>query len=111
MGTRQREDYFRMKTLHLVLTHHWFKETWEGRKRVEYRAMTTIAKTGKFKGKRVASLWMTRIWFQRETITHVRFMRGYTSTTATFRVEKIDIGPCPIEGWTGNYIRIHFTDL
>ena len=85
-------------TLHLVLTHHWYDETTkaENPKRIEYRAMTPR--------------WMKLIYGRRFLIGSVRFARGYTSTTTEFRVTHIDIGPCPIPGWDGDYIRIHFTD-
>ena len=81
-------------TLHLVLTHHWFDETEAGRKRVEYRVMSPR--------------WMDQIWERRNRIAAVRFARGYTSRTITRPVERIDIGPCPIPGWGGDFIRIHF---
>lgn len=85
-------------TLHLVLTHHWFDESTNpvDPKRTEYREMS--------------ARWMRLIYERREQITHVRFARGYTKTTQTFSVTLIDIGPCPIAGWTGDFIRIHFTE-
>jgi hypothetical protein len=52
--------------------------------------------------------WRQRIWNRREEIEFVRFSRGYTSETTTHTVIKIDIGPCPYEGWDGDYYRIHF---
>lgn len=84
-------------TLHLVLTYHWYDETASGRKRIEYRAMTPK--------------WMALIYERRDTIKRVRFSRGYTKAVQEFAVELIDIGPCPIHGWTGNYFRVHFSDL
>jgi hypothetical protein len=87
-----------MKTkLHLVLTYHWFSETVSGRKRVEYRKMTPR--------------WMRLIYERRDEIAFVRFARGYSSCMATYAVTNIDIGPCPIPGWDGQYFRIHFTDI
>lgn len=80
--------------LHLVLTYHWYDEIDRGAKRIEYRAMS--------------DRWRRQIWDCRHKITHVRFARGYTSTMRTFLVEKIDIGKCPIDGWDGDYYRIHF---
>lgn len=96
-----------VSTVHLPLTFHWYDETESGRKRIEYRSMETIDK----KLRIVPSKWMRDIWEKRSEITHVRFSRAYTKTIMLFRVEKIDIGPCPIEGWTGDYIRIYFADL
>lgn len=83
--------------LHLVLTHHWYDETAAGHKRIEYRCMKPR--------------WMRLIYERRDMIKRVRFSRGYTRTTQTFAVDKIDLGPCPIPGWSGQYFRIHFSDL
>ena len=84
------------KTLHLVLTHHWFDEILTGRKNVEYRAMSPY--------------WKRLIWERRHKITHVRFQRGYSKSpkTITFPVFLIDVGECPILGWGSRYFRIHF---
>lgn len=81
-------------TLHLVLTHHWYDLTERGEKRIEYRYPSPR--------------WMEQIWERRDRISAVRFARGYTSRTITRPVERIDIGPCQIPGWGGDYIRIHF---
>ena len=80
----------------LVLSFHWYDETESGRKRVEYRKMSTH--------------WTKLIWGRRHEITHVRFQRGFMHNPPTlmFEVEKIDIGPCPIDGWNDQYYRIHF---
>jgi hypothetical protein len=95
-------------TLHLVLTFHWFDETAAGRKPIEYRTMTTVPKKGPNKGRRIPSRWMREIWDRRDRITAVRFARGYTSNVLPARaVTLIDIGPCPIPGWSGDFIRIH----
>jgi hypothetical protein len=90
------------KKLNLVLTHHWYDETAAGRKRVEYRV--TNNEWG------APSVWSERLWKQRHNLQQVTFSRGYTSTTQTFDIVKIDIGPCPIPGWPGLYFRIHFKD-
>lgn len=88
-------------TLKLVLTHHWYDETVSGRKRVEYRSMTEA--DGK------PSRWYSQIWTKRHEIKRVRFSRGYTPTMQVFDVVKIDIGPCHIPGWNGDFYRIHFS--
>lgn len=90
------------ETLKLTLTHLWYDETASGRKRVEYRSMTD--ECGK------PSRWYSQIWLKRHQITRVRFSRGYTPTTLLFDVVKIDIGPCPIPGWEGDFYRLHFKD-
>ena len=81
-------------TLSLVLTHHWYDMTERGEKHVEYRSCTPR--------------WTRLIWDRRNRITHVRFSRGYTRRTMTFRVDHIFIGACPIEGWTGCFYCIRF---
>jgi hypothetical protein len=81
--------------LFLVLTHNWYDETESGRKRVEYRAITPK--------------WRGQIWDNREQLKTVRFARGYTSRQIVCQITAIDIGPCPIPGWEGNFYRIHFT--
>lgn len=93
-GTREGIGVNRMVLLHLVLTYHWYDETAHGSKRVEYRAMTPR--------------WRKLIFDKRDEITHVRFARGYTATMQTYKVEKIDVGSCPIDGWDDQYYRIHF---
>lgn len=84
-------------TLHLVLTIHWFTEMVEGRKDIEYREMSPH--------------WKRLIWDRRDRITHARYSRGYTKTTITRPVVKIDIGPCPYDSWPGNYYRIHMEPI
>jgi len=89
--------------LHLILTKRWYDETTSGNKRIEYRAMTKVCG--------LPSKWKSAIWNQREDIKTVTFHRAYTSVVSVYRVAKIDIGPCPIPGWIGDYYRIHFTDI
>lgn len=81
--------------LFLTLTHHWYEETIQGRKRIEYREPT--------------DRWKKLILERKEFITRVTFGRGYSQIRTTFAVTDIDQGPCPIEGWDKpDYIRIHF---
>ena len=84
-------------TLYLVLTYHWFDEIVAGRKDVEYRG--------------VCEHWKRRIWFQRDTIRHVCFSRGYSPRKITRPVLLIDQGACPYDGFNGPYYRIHFLPL
>jgi hypothetical protein len=93
--------------LHLVLTNHWYDETAAGRKRVEYRSKTIVDK-GTLRER--PSKWIHQIWQKRHQIKTVTFSRGMTPTTQRFAVAKIDMGPCPIPGWAGEFIRIHFTE-
>ena len=80
--------------LHLVLTSKWFEKVKSGEKRIEYRSMTPY--------------WTKRILNVRHKYRHVVFHKGYTSTTLTFVITKIDVGECPYDGWDGEYIRINF---
>ena len=82
--------------IHLVLKHVWYKETIEGKKRIEYRS--------------IKPYWRKRIWEKRDLIKKVCFSKGYSETTKTYNVIKIDIGTCPIIGWNDLYYRIHFTE-
>ena len=84
-------------TLDLVLTFFWFDEIAAGRKNIEYREIKPI--------------WYRRIWKKRDEITHVRFRRGYTSKSLKFKVDFIDIGVCPYDGWNDKYFRIHFSEI
>ena len=90
--------------VHLVLTYHWYDEVKSGHKRIEYRSM--VKKDGV-----TPSKWVKHLWDRRGKITTVTFARGYTSTTQTFAVTKIDVGPCPYDGWPDQYYRIHFKEL
>jgi len=82
-----------MITVHLVLTYHWYDEMLAGRKHTEYR--------------KKGGMWDHLIWNRRATLTHAIFSRGYTSKTIWRPIQKIDIGPCPYDGWPGNYYRLH----
>jgi hypothetical protein len=90
-------EWQRAKVLHLVLTAHWYDEHASGRKDVEYRAMSPH--------------WTRLILARRKELTHVRYSRGYSSTTMIRKIERIDIGTCPLEGGDGMYYRIHHPKL
>lgn len=80
-----------VRLVHFVLKSVWFHQIGTGEKNVEYRAITPRWKTILDKNPNVAC-----------------FSRGYNRRNRIFRaIEKIDIGPCPIPGWTGDYFRIH----
>lgn len=80
------------RTVHLVLTHHWYDEVASGRKSTEYRHQT--------------ARWRRALIDRRPQ--RVVFHRGYTATTLTRRILSVDIGPCPYPEWYGDYIRVHF---
>jgi hypothetical protein len=81
-----------LKVVHLVLTYHWFDEMVNLRKHVEYRAMTPH--------------WKRLIWDRRNEIAAARFSRGYTAETILRPIIGIDVGPCPYNGWEGDYYRL-----
>jgi len=88
-----------MDTLKLVLTNKWFDAHVDGSKRIEYR--------------RMCAFWKTRIWDKRYELKNVRFQRAFNPPVkfAWFEIIKIDIGSCPIDGWGGNYYRVHFKEV
>ncbi len=81
-------------TLHLMLYTAWYNAVLSGEKHVEYR--------------RITQRWTTQIWDRRASLKTVIFHRGYTATTICGDIVKIDIGPCPYNGWEGDYYRIWF---
>lgn len=103
--------------LFLNLTAHWWNDIHAGVKTVEYR--------------RICPYWHRRICnavfgrtfheppvpladFRKGVTPHclnVTFRRGYSRNwpDLTRTVTRIDIGPCPYDGWRGDYFRIHFT--
>jgi predicted transposase YbfD/YdcC len=90
-------DWTEAHVLHLVLTQHWYDEHASGRKDVEYRAMSPH--------------WKRLIWDRKHKLTHVRYSRGYSSTTMIRKIAEIDQGPCDIEGWGGMYYKIHHPEI
>lgn len=84
-------------TLTLTLTHEWYDETVSGRKRVEYRDMSPH--------------WRRLIWERRHRIARVRFFRAMSKESALFSVAEIDVGPCSLGGWSGEYYRIAFEPM
>lgn len=79
----------------LNLRRHWYAEVAEGRKTVEYRAL------GRY--------WRSRL----EKLgpgSGIVFRLGYydRSSDLPATVEGIDVGPCPYEGWSGDFYRIRF---
>jgi len=84
-----------MTDVHLVLTHYWFDEIYEGQKTVEYRDNIPF--------------WQKRIIEKKPN--RVIFHRGYTNEVILAEISKIDIGECPYEGWDDKYIRVHFCNV
>lgn len=79
--------------LHLVVSFKWYDAHASGAKDIEYRAMSPH--------------WHKLIWDRKRKLTHVRYSRGYSSTTMTRKITGITIGHCPYKGWEGMYYRIH----
>lgn len=85
-------------TIIFNLKREWYDKIVSGQKAVEYRNQSThwIARLtdggGRFRG-----------------FKYAEFRLGYTKRGAIRRaITNIDIGPCPYDGWHGNYFRIHF---
>lgn len=96
-----------MKRLVLNLKKEWYDKIASGEKTVEYR--------------KLSEYWVGRLcepqprhgfWACGRPLRDfdvVEFRRGYTKADAIVRkFIKIDVGPCPYEGWNGNYFRIYF---
>ena len=80
-----------VRAVHFILKSVWFEQIRDGSKNVEYRPVTPRWKAILSKNPNVAI-----------------FSLGYTSCGRICRViEKIDVGPCPIPHWHGDYFRIH----
>ena len=67
-----------MKTLHLVLKFKWYDMIARGEKKEEYRS--------------ISSFWLKKINDGSALCDKVRFHRGYTDTTMTFKIKDIKVG-------------------
>lgn len=81
----------------LNMKREWFARIWNGDKTVEYRE--------------VKPYWTRRIgnWVGKET-RFIEMRLGYLKNgpVMLLQVGHTDIGPCPYDGWNGDYYRIHF---
>lgn len=87
-------ELFPKKTLHLVLTHHWYDEIDLNGKREEYRANTEYYRK-RLTYLKTPLLFSHRNGYQRipyKEYTEVCFHRGYTSTTMTWYIDGIGFG-------------------
>jgi len=91
MGEKIKPDYS------LSFKRKWFAKVWNGEKTVEYRAVTP-------KYKKLAT------WIENARGVFMVFYIGMmpTGPRILVQVSKIDIGKCPLEGFDGDYYRIHF---
>lgn len=86
-----------MKVLDLVVRHKWYDMEDSGEKPEEYRVLSNhwVKRFLKIDGGRekaleyLSSLPISQIW---QEYTHVRFHRGYTSTTMLFEIKSMHIG-------------------
>lgn len=103
-----------VKSVIFNLKREWYDKIASGEKTVEYRAQT--------------GYWYKRLWFGSDLpgIVYSRidgsispnenvewlavFRLGYSRNHPDIvrRIVKIDIGPCPYDGWDGEYFRVHF---
>lgn len=96
-----------MKTLDLILKHHWYDMIASGEKKEEYREIkpywikrlvsdykmaaddfTAPVVCDSNAVKMTVNFEFQIFW----SCTHVRFRRGYSSTTMTFEIEEIKVG-------------------
>ena len=103
--------------LFLNLTAHWWNDIHAGVKTVEYRRLCP------YWHRRICNAVFGRTFheppvpmadFRKGVTPHyltVTFRRGYSRNwpDLTRTVTRIDIGPCPYDGWRGDYFRIYFT--
>ena len=91
MGEKIKPDYC------LSLKRKWFAKIWNGEKSIEYRRVTP-------KYRKLAT------WIGERRGVFMMFYIGMMATGPRLLVEvkKIDVGKCPIEGFDGDYYRIHF---
>lgn len=77
------------------LKRQWFDLIWSGEKTIEYRE--------------IKPYWTTRLTALGQHFL-AEFVVGYArgSRRVLAEVFTVDIGPCPYEGWPGDYYRIHF---
>lgn len=95
-----------MKRIVFNLKKEWYDRIANGDKTVEYRAVTPYWHARLVKGIRNFTGVLTpKDWF-------AVFRLGYSSRHPDIvrRITKIDIGPCPYDGWDGEYFRIHFEE-
>lgn len=83
--------------IHLMLSYYWWDAMAHGCKDIEYR--------------RICPQWQRLIWERRHLIERAIFHRAYTATSLIRPVELIDIGPCPYEGWEGDFYRLHLLPI
>lgn len=105
-----------MKRVIFNLKREWYDKIASGEKTVEYR--------------RIVPFWESRLWDLRKpfrtfpvamvdlgdgmrplnrdlfAVFRLGYSRKYPDIVR--RIVKIDIGPCPYDGWDGDYFRIHF---
>lgn len=105
-----------MKRIIFNLKKEWYDKIASGEKTVEYR--------------QIKPFWMNRLdedgyldftkdgkpWFDidggvlipKDTFAVFRMGYDHALPDIVRRIVKIDIGPCPYDGWDGEYFRIHF---
>lgn len=96
-----------MKKLILNLKKEWYDQIASGEKTVEYRKLSSYWEGRLCEPQPRHGFWACGRPFRDFDV--VEFRHGYTKTGAIVRnFVKIDVGPCPYEGWDCLYYRIHF---
>lgn len=91
------------------LKREWFDKIKSGEKTVEYRESKDYwwrrLSTPKIVDGKVIARKLRPLRYR-----FAEFRCGYTKCGAIVRkIKDIDVGPCPYPGWSGEYLRIHFT--
>lgn len=81
----------------LNMKREWLAKVWNGEKIVEYREKKP------YWDKRLAN------WVGDRCGRFVLMVWGYRKKTPAvlLQVNRVDIGPCPYNGWVGEYYRLH----
>lgn len=107
------------KILDIVLDAYWFDKIALGRKDVEYRRICQHWRSRLFPGKTPNEVsrrvegkeCRAEVFGEQLKRKFICFRRAYTSTTLYAEIDHVDVGPCPYDGWYGDFYRIHFTPL
>ena len=100
------------------LKREWYDKIASGEKTVEYREVSEhwISRLTFAEGLKESALagryrWSLEVCKGPDLFAVFRLGYSRKYPDIVRRVTKIDIGPCPYDGWNGNYFRIYFEKL
>jgi len=103
-----------MKRIVFNLRREWFEKIATGEKAIEYRRIC------EHWARKLGAIWpigscekeILRKGLSFEEPVDAVFRLGYKSgNDIVRRITKVDIGPCPYDGWDGEWFRVHFEDV